>query len=199
MTHAVILVCSDSSSSQLKEPEAVYGPGQKHLSNFSGLKESTKSIHTRSSSPLLLNHHSNTSKDVINDSSSAMFVTNSETNAETGTMELDQPIIICSESTNDSRNVLEASSDSTDSSSCDELPGWSSDKCADLISNRLYRLRKRKCLSIQSHPKRKQAKISDFPQRRVAGKRTRKLKSQGKSAVREETVMYMYCCMILPV
>ena len=90
-------------------------------------------------------------------------------------------VYIYSESTNDSRNVLEASSDSTDSSSCDELPGWSSDKCADLISNRLYRLRKRKCLSIQSHPKRKQAKISDFPQRRVAGKRTRKLKALSKS------------------
>ncbi len=132
-------------------------------------------------STILLNYHSNTSKDVINGSSSAMFVTNSETNAETGIMELDQPIIICSVSTNDSRNVLEASSDLTDSSSCDELSGCSSDECADLLSNRLYRLRKRKCLSVQSHPKRKRAKISDFPQRRVAGKRTRKLKALSKS------------------
>ena len=189
---SVILVCSDSSSFQFKEPEAVYGPGQKHLSDFgASLKESIKSIHTRSSSPLLLNHHSNTSKDVINDSSSAMFVTNSETNAETGTMELDQPIIICSESTNDSRNVLEASSDSTDSSSCDELSGCSSDECGDLLSNRLYRLRKRKCPPVQSHPKHKRAKISDSPQTRVAGKRTRKALSESRKK-RRKRIRYMY-------
>ncbi len=168
---SVILVCSDSSS-QLKEPEAVY------VSNFGvSLKEPTKSIHTQS---LLLNH-SNTNKDVIDDSSSAMFVTNSEANA---VMELDQPIIIiCSESTNDSHNILEASSDSTDSSSCDELSGCSSDECADLLSNRLYRLRKRKCIPVQSHPECKRAKISDPPQ---TGKKTRKIRSKSRKVLRKK-------------
>ncbi len=89
-------------------------------------------------------------------------------------------VYIYSESTNDSRNVLEASSDSTDSSSCDELSGCSSDECGDLLSNRLYRLRKTKCPSVQSHPKRKRAKISDSPQTRVAGKRTRKQFSKSR-------------------